>query len=471
PLEYWELGFQLAIGFSPYDIVYDAASLLAGKDIITGDELTDFDKFAIALGVFTVIGDDLLKLGKKVSQLDNIKKAGNVTSALDTGRRMFSNFRKKGIRGGLADLSARLGQKMKGFFGDVRQFGKDAADGSIWRTLRNGPDNLKPVRKVNLNNGSYATRARFGRQVPGTTKSRVFSDSSLAARQRFGKSAGASFEKFRATKAAATRLPTPPVLRPLPLSKEIAYRAGDIRKAAGRVWREGWRSNIGIDALVGAGTGFAFEGYRQWQNGELNEKDLLLAMGTGVVLGGSVGVRKKVTGESYGMAFGQVAAGAGFNVAALEAGPPLAGGSVSASDRYIAAMFGGVASPVTHLTERGFGGIIPNQRVSEAVADALVGAAFTGSQYIASTGYKGESISRAAALSNFVGGGIGAGWASLVPPVRIKHPQGRKFANDFAVPGIGTLIGGGFLPPIIENYGVEGLYIPPVPQSLMEANN
>ncbi|MCP4362656.1 MAG: hypothetical protein GY796_32025, partial [Chloroflexi bacterium] len=129
PLEYWELGFQLAIGFSPYDIVYDAASLLAGKDIITGDELTDFDKFAMALGVFTVIGDDLLKLGKKISQLDTIKKAGNVTSALDTGRKLFSdvkntlkNFRAKGLRGGLADLSARLGRKMKGFFGDG--FGK-----------------------------------------------------------------------------------------------------------------------------------------------------------------------------------------------------------------------------------------------------------------------------------------------------------------------------------------------------------
>ncbi|MCP4366757.1 MAG: hypothetical protein GY797_01385, partial [Deltaproteobacteria bacterium] len=85
------------------------------------------------------------------------------------------------------------------------------------------------------------------------------------------------------------------------------------------------------------------------------------------------------------------------------------------------------------------------------------------------TGYKGESISRAAALSNFVGGGIGAGWASIFPRLN-QSRRGAYAANDIFVPFLGTLVGGGLLPPLIENYGMEGLfglYISPIPQNLM----
>ena len=117
PMEMWELGFQLAVGFSPYDIAYDAASLLAGKDIVTGGDLTDFDRAVLVLGVFTGIGDELVKIGKKVrgfvgSNLDVVEDSKNVIRSL---RKSFDN---KGFIGAFADIFNRFKRKLNNLFGE-----------------------------------------------------------------------------------------------------------------------------------------------------------------------------------------------------------------------------------------------------------------------------------------------------------------------------------------------------------------
>ena len=95
-MEYWELGFQLAVGFSPYDWAYDAASLMAGQDILTGDELTNFDKGAILFGFLTFgMGDDIIKVSKRLAKNQGVD---SLPSLVDFGRQL----RKRMLNGAAA---------------------------------------------------------------------------------------------------------------------------------------------------------------------------------------------------------------------------------------------------------------------------------------------------------------------------------------------------------------------------------
>ena len=164
---------------------------------------------------------------------------------------------------------------------------------------------------------------------------------------------------------------------------------------------------------------------------EFNENDLLLAMGTGAVLGGSIGVRRKVTGESYGRAIGQVVAGAGLNVAAT------AIGSSEPSDLYTAALVGGVATPIVGWSEKRFSNYEP-------LVNALIGSLATSGQYSASQHLKGEPIDQDKLVYNILGGFIGAG--GFKSSVKHFSPNKYRTLDDFIVTGGGTFTGGFLIP-------------------------
>ena len=59
---------RTAVGFSPIDFMVDIASLAVGYDVVTGEELDDFAKGALAAGLVVGlvtggIGDDLMMAG------------------------------------------------------------------------------------------------------------------------------------------------------------------------------------------------------------------------------------------------------------------------------------------------------------------------------------------------------------------------------------------------------------------------
>ncbi len=79
----------ILIGFTPLDILYDLASLMAGRDLLSGRELTTFDTVAILAGFFTAgLGDDILGGGgrplRNLDDADDVAtRAGREFSHLD----------------------------------------------------------------------------------------------------------------------------------------------------------------------------------------------------------------------------------------------------------------------------------------------------------------------------------------------------------------------------------------------------
>jgi hypothetical protein len=120
PMEMWELGFQLAIGFSPFDWLYDLGSFLAGRDIVSGAELTEFDKATILAGFLTLgFGDDVIKAGKALSKLKSLDEAAAVGKA---SKKLFSGgltnlLQTRQLRSSLNKLSKRGASSLGGLSG------------------------------------------------------------------------------------------------------------------------------------------------------------------------------------------------------------------------------------------------------------------------------------------------------------------------------------------------------------------
>jgi len=153
---------------------------------------------------------------------------------------------------------------------------------------------------------------------------------------------------------------------------------------------------------------------------------------TGVVLGGSVGARQFVAEESYGKATLQVGAGTISNLGALRAGSDPT--QLKPSDYYFAAAFGGLGSPITRSFEK----TLPQRWV----ANGVVAASLTSSQYVFSTAYKWENLSFRSFMFNAAGGAIGG----MGTPIVSNWLRLKPSADDFIATPIGNIIGGGVIP-------------------------
>jgi RHS repeat-associated protein/uncharacterized repeat protein (TIGR01451 family) len=80
-----QLALQIAIALSPFDMLYDAACLLTGTDLISGQPLSDFERAAIIVGLVTGIGDDIMQIGSKGARMaDEVGTGAKVAGAADT---------------------------------------------------------------------------------------------------------------------------------------------------------------------------------------------------------------------------------------------------------------------------------------------------------------------------------------------------------------------------------------------------
>lgn len=107
PMAMWELGFQLAIGFSPFDWLYDLGSLVTGRDIVSGETLSQWEKAAIVAGFLTLgFGDDVIEAGNALKKLKALDEAAAASKA---GKKLLGNLvdvsQTKGVRDNLGELS------------------------------------------------------------------------------------------------------------------------------------------------------------------------------------------------------------------------------------------------------------------------------------------------------------------------------------------------------------------------------
>ena len=432
PMEYWELGFQLAVGFSPYDWAYDAASLMAGHDILTGEELTNFDKGAILLGFLTFgTADDFIDVGQKLARKNGIDSLPSLYNfGLKNMARGAANAFKGGIKGLLKagegldkSLSGRLRRALDSLSGVGRMPTPDPGRPSgLLRRIEKAKQGAKAVsdRLAAVGRGDFGGAARQSdRGIPGHTPP--------------------LFNKYPAS--AGLDLGSVPRLRPMSLSEELASRVGDVKKSLDNFVRQ--TNDIAKGAIVGGlGMGGLEITRQSFTNEEYNWRDVGLATLTGAVLGGSIPARRIVANESSFEAFIQVGGGMALNIALS--------GNTETSDIYFAALYGGLAAPVTRTAEKRYSRLISNQAWGERIADAVTGAALTGSQYVVSNKYKGEQLTISGVSGNFIGGAIGGGVASFAPEIRTPWRQVNSVANDFIVPGMGTVMGSYYIPHFIE---------------------
>jgi Na+/H+-translocating membrane pyrophosphatase len=102
---------QVLIAISPLDVVYDIGLLTIGKDLLTGYQLSNFEKGAIlaglVVGLFTAgIGDDLLQAGARLSRYgDDVGDVAGLGRVFGT----YSFVRSKSSERIGADFFCRVG--------------------------------------------------------------------------------------------------------------------------------------------------------------------------------------------------------------------------------------------------------------------------------------------------------------------------------------------------------------------------
>ncbi|GIK42475.1 MAG: hypothetical protein BroJett011_63080 [Chloroflexota bacterium] len=130
PMAMWELGFQLAIGFSPFDWLYDLGSLVTGRDIVSGEALSQWEKAAIVAGFLTLgFGDDVIEAANALKKLKALDEAAAASKA---GKKLLGNLadvsQTKGVRDNLGELSKRGLNSLSGLSGGADEAAEAVAD-------------------------------------------------------------------------------------------------------------------------------------------------------------------------------------------------------------------------------------------------------------------------------------------------------------------------------------------------------